>query len=116
MVRAADEGRAVGNSSWVRLRCGDEIGELPVRPVGGHRDEEIRAVDQRDRREILLHIVGQFLEQRGVDCDMAVVGHYQFVAVRDRPLRGFQGNEPVGARPRLDDHRMTPGAGQLVGE
>ena len=74
-------------------------------PFAATDEKERRAIEHRDRHEILLRIVGQLLVQRRIDRDVRVAHDEQLVAVGRRVLHRLDRDEAARARRR---HRRSP--------
>ena len=106
-LRAVAE-RAVGDLARL-APC--ELDKLLQR-IGRHRrvhDNELSALrDHRDRREALVRVVGQLLEQEPVTHHRGVDRHEERVAVRRRVRGALCAYERTRARDILDHHRLAP--------
>ena len=106
MLRAADADGAVVELLRVLLGVGDELGQRLRRQLGIDHDHVRQDREQRDRREILLRVVAERLEQRPVRRQRTDRAHHQRVAVGRRSDRRQSAGIAAGARAVVDDERL----------
>ena len=71
---------------------------------------------QRDRREILFRIVGDYLQHELVGAERLAGQHADRVAVRRGFRAGAAGDGLVAARPRLDHQRLAETLVELLAD
>ena len=114
--RAARAEGAVGNRARLGLRHCDQF----LQVVGRERragNQCARHADQVDHPgEILHRVIGQLVVEVLIGRKRGVGRHVQGVAVCRRLRHGFGGDDGVGARAILRDHRMAPDPGEFLTE
>ena len=107
----------MGYRQAARLRScpRDHIGDALERRILPHQQDIRRRGEQRDRREILEGVVGNFRVQERIG-GVAAGDDDQRVAVGRRLHQRLRGNHPAGAGAVLDHHRLAPLPGDHVAQ
>jgi DNA-binding transcriptional LysR family regulator len=87
----------------LRLRGGDEVGERLVRRLRRHDEDEGRARDEADRRQVLHRVVRQLRVERRIDREVARLAEDDRVAVGRRLGRLVDAEVAAGAGLVVDD-------------
>ena len=114
LVDAAVAGRRDRDLAGPRLGVGKEVGHGLVGRGRVDREHAGRVGERGDRRKVALDVVGQLLEQRRVDGDLAERRDEEGVAVGRRLGDGRHPDEAVAAGPVLDDHLLAPRFRELL--
>ena len=107
VMRAADAGGAEADLARLRARGRQKRPEIRCRQRRPRHQEERAALEQHDRREIALDVVGQLLLQRHVHRERSEVAHAEGVAVGRRLCHGVGADHATRARAVLDHHRLA---------
>ena len=89
------------------LRRRDHVGQRLERGIGAHQQDVGRGRQQRDRREILERVVGNFRIQKRIG-GMPARHHDQRVAIGRRRRQRLRGDHAARARPVFDDDATGP--------
>ena len=113
VTQSANSGRSIVETVRPRLCQGDEIIDGPDRELGVD-DQYIRLCRQlRNGRKVFDEIVGKVLVQIGID-RMARRNHGERVSVRRCIGSDIDRDGSIGARPVINDDRLTQGFSQLL--
>jgi hypothetical protein len=116
MGRAADaDGRIIEFPRFL-ARERDELLDVLRRKRAPHDQNLITHCQHRDRREIVLPIVGHALVKGRGDGQRAVGREVKRIAVGLRMRRKLSPDQAPSARPIVDHDLLSPDAGELVAE
>ena len=107
MRRRAGSGMGKRQASRPGARLRDHVGQRLERRIGAHQEDIGRRSQQRNRREVLEGIVGNFGIQERIG-GVAAGDHDQGVAIGRRCRQRLRRNHPARPRPVLDDDRLAP--------
>jgi len=108
MLRVADAGRGKRQFAGIGLGVGDQLLGIVHGRGRGHDNHAWHNSNERNRNKFAARIVGHFLfEQMMIDRDLARCGHQQGVTVGRRFRDGARGDHRTGARPVLDEDRLS---------
>ena len=111
---AAVAGRPVVELAGVLLRERDEFAEVLRLHVGVQHEDVGHLGEQRDRHEVLVHVVGLALHRVGIDRQRADVAEDQRVAVGRGPGDLEHGDGSGAARAVVDDDADAHRDGELL--
>ena len=110
-------GPGMGERQAARLgpRLRDHVAQRLERRVGTHQQDIGRRRQQRNRREVLEGVVGNFGIQKRIG-GMAACDHNQRVAVRRRRHQRLRRHHATRARPVFDHHGLAPLPGDHIAQ
>ncbi len=106
VLRAADTDRAVVETGML-LGVGDQLGERVYRQLGARHHDDGEHGDERDRLEVLLHVIAEVTIERAIGGHRPRAGRDQVVAVGGGLGRSGSAVVAAGARPVVDDEGVA---------